>query len=285
MSEARILDDTLGTAEDEWNPPTVKWDRSVMKLNVSRETIIENIRHNIQRQVPQHRPHVEQPQHIAIVGGGWSLNDTLRELRDLYFAGVKLVALNGAAKWLVERNLKPSMHVILDAREVNAGFVSDIPGCKYFLASQTHPSVFDACEGKDAYIFHAMADGSDRERALLDEHYAGRWHATPSAGTVGVVSILLCRELGFRFQHLFGIDSCYSPGMAHHAYPQAVNDAEGTALFRCAGRDFTCSAAQASQAGNFIDLIRANKDSIQLAIHGDGLLAHILKTGAELKGT
>jgi hypothetical protein len=283
LSEARIFDDNFGTDDDEWNPPTVKWDRSVMKVNVPRDTIVDNIRQNIKRPVPQHRPHAEQIAHVAIVGGGWSLDDTLPQLRDLWFRGTKIVALNGAAKWLIERNIKPSIHVVMDAREVNAGFVVDIPGCKYFLASQTHPSVFDACEGKDTYIFHAMPDKSDIERALLDEHYAKRWHATPCAGMVGMVSIMLVRELGFRFQHLFGLDSCLSQDLRHHAYPQSINDREGWGKFLCAGREFRCSAAQAAQAGTFVDIIRQMGEHLQLEVYGDGLLAHILKTGAELK--
>ena len=283
LNVERVHDDTLGTADDEWFPPLLKWDRSVMKINVDRQVIVDNIKSNIKRFVPQHVPHPEQSSHIAIVGGGWSLNDTLAELRELYFQGVKLIALNGSAKWLVEHNLKPSMQVILDARQENAEFVIDVHGCKYFLASQTHPAVFDACEGKDTYIFHAMTDGSDIERGILDEHYDKRWHPVPSAGTVGMVAIMLCRELGFRFQHLFGMDSCYSPSLEHHAYPQALNDQEGYRAFICAGRSFVCSAAQASQAYTFRDVIRHNQHGIQLSVHGNGLLAHILRTGAELQ--
>lgn len=290
LDAARIHDDTLGTSEDDWQHKTTRWDRSVMKVNVPRETIIENIRQNIKRSLPQHRPHVEQATHVAIVGGGWSLDDTLPDLRELWFKGAKIVALNGAAKWLVERNIRPSMHVIMDAREDNAGFVIDIPGCKYFLASQTHPKVFDACEGKDTYIFHAMTDGSDIEKAILDEHYDKHWHPVASAGMVGMVAIMLLREMGFRFQHLFGLDSCYSQDLKHHAYPQALNDHEGYGRFRyvtrdgTGHRDFYCSAAQATQAETFRDIIRQIGEHLQLAVYGDGLLAHILKTGAELKG-
>jgi len=263
---------------------TTRWDSSVMKLNVETQVILDNISANILKQVPQHMPYGESPQHYALVGGGWSLEDTFEELRDLYFGGVKLIALNGAGSWLMERNLKPSMQIVMDARPQNLTFVEKpIPGCRYFLASQTHPSLFDACEGRDVRIFHVISSLAEEERKILDEFYDKRWIQIPGAGTIGVVGIMLCRTLGFKFQHLFGFDSCYAPDGRHHAYAQKMNEGEGSAYFWCAGRRFKCAAWQASQADNFLKVIKHHGDVLQLEIHGDGLLAHILKTGAELK--
>jgi hypothetical protein len=37
-----------------------------------------------------------------------------------------------------------------------------------------------------------------------------------------------------------------------------------------------------AQAHEFMDLIKFLGDEIELAIYGDGLLSHILRTGAEL---
>jgi hypothetical protein len=120
------------------------------------------------------------------------------------------------------------------------------------------------------------------EEKILLKHYGGRFQFCPGAGTVGNCAILLCRMLGFRFQHLFGFDSCYAPDGRHHAYPQPLNDKEGSRMFWLAGREFRCSAWQASAAGSFYDMIRAHKDMVSLSIHGDGVLAHMMKTGAEL---
>lgn len=266
-------------------PAGEKWDASVMRVNTKRSVLLKNIRSNLRRQLPQLYPHEENPQHIALVGGGWSLDDTYEELRQLYFDGVKLVALNGSAKWLMARNLRPSMHVILDARPENAEFVREpIPHCKYFFASQCASALFEACADREVYLFHAIADEADVETKRLDEFYEKRWVKVPTAGTVGITSIMVMRYLGFRYQHLFGIDSCFSPKVAgkHHAYSQPLNDNDGAAIFRIAGREFECSAWQASQARNFMDMIQVNGEFIDLEIHGDGMLAHILKTGATM---
>lgn len=266
---------------------TRPWDAAVMKLNVPTDVIIRNISLSVRRQLPQHSPFEESSQHIAIVGGGWSLKDpqVYEELRELYFSQqVKLVALNGAANWLMERNLRPSMHVVMDARTGNLPFLDiNIPGCKYFLASQCDAALFDAVADREVTLFHVISSDAEEERMILDEFYAKRWVQVPGAGTIGIVGVLLCRMLGFKFQHLFGIDSCYAPDGSHHAYPQSLNDAEGSADFWVAARKFRCSAWQASQADNFIKVIQHHGNHLQLSIHGDGVLAHMLKTGASLE--
>ena len=254
-----------------------------MSLNCDQWLVRSNIRNNIKRHLPQFRAYETNPERICIVGGGWSLKETETELRDLVFQGAKIVALNGSANWLVEHNLRPSMHIVLDARAVNTDFFRyDIPNCKYFIASQAHPSVFDLLEGKDVTIFHVVSTKGELERKRLDKYYNKRWQEVPSSGTVGIVAILLCRLLGFKFQHIFGMDSCYSPhDNTHHSYMQRWNDDEGSAPFEIAGKTFQCSAWQASQCGEFIDLLKTCGDQVRLEIHGDGALAHILKTGAE----
>lgn len=260
------------------------WDHTVMRLNTKRANILRNIRNNIRRQLPQFSTHAENSEHVAIVGGGWSLTETFEELRALYHDGVKIIALNGAARWLMERNLRPSMHIMLDARPENVEFLEPaIPRCKYFLASQCDGAMFDAAAGRDVTLFHALGEGNDAEHRRLNDFYNRRWIRVPTGGTVGVTSIMLVRLLGYRYQHLFGMDSCYEPAAGrHHAFPQALNDGEGTATFRIADREFVCSSWQASQARNFMDMIAVNGETVELEIHGDGLLAHLLKHGAAM---
>jgi hypothetical protein len=258
-----------------------KWDPSVMKVNVSHEQIVENIRANIAKQLPQLVPHPDNPQRIAIVGGGWSLTDTFEELRQLYFEGVALVAVNGSARWLTDRNMKPSVHIVLDARPQNLEFLEGppIPGCQYLLASQVDPILVDACADRPTRLFHATAETSDPERAILDEFYNGRWFRVPCATSVGLTSVMVMRVLGFEHQHLFGIDSCNDPRdhSRHHGYPQAINDGEGTAVFAIAGKEFICTTWQASQIDSFKNMLAVNGEALNLTVHGDGALAHILR--------
>ena len=263
---------------------------SGFRVNTPDERILENINSSIRRQLPQFDTYPEQRGAICIVGGGWSLDETKDELLETcWYQGTSIIALNGAGKWLMERNIRPAIQMVLDARPENAEFITDIPGCKYLIASQCAPETFDACEGKEVYIFHASGEES---RQTLDDYYKGHWVNVIGGSTVGMRSIALAHMMGFRFMHLFGFDSCYAPDGRHHAYPQEMNETEGSGRMYWAltnkdkteGREFRCSTWQASQAQNFRDFLAANGKHFRLQIHGDGLLAYTLKTGAELAG-
>ena len=107
------------------------------RVNTPDEQILRNINSSIRRQLPQFNMYPDQPGAICIVGGGWSLDDTKDELLDICWReGAPIIALNGAAKWLMERNIRPAIQMILDARSDNADFITDIPGCKYLISSQ-----------------------------------------------------------------------------------------------------------------------------------------------------
>lgn len=256
-----------------------------MKLgvNVDDARILENIRANIARQLPQMSVHAERPGPVAIVGGGWSLEETLDELVALSWAGVPILALNGAGNYLAGKNLRPAALAVLDARPCNVAFVERaIPGCKYLLGSQCDPSLFEACEGREVRIFHVTdADGAARE--LLDAYYREHYQVVPGGSTIGLRAICLAHMMGFRDMHLFGMDSCHAADGRHHSFAQDWNESEPVAAVTVGGRRFMCSVWQTSQAKEFTNFIGSQGNHFRLDIHGDGLLAHIIATGARLE--
>lgn len=273
----------------------------VGNVNTPDEVIRANIAQNIRRGLPQVRKYAPNAQRIALVGGGPSLLSTFDELRAQAFAGDKLVAVNGTYRWLLERNLKPSVMVMLDARPSNVRFLEPyVPGCKYFLASQCDPAAFDLCarEGRDVTIFHCIGDAE--EEAMLRDYYDGRFCVvqcgTTGGTTVMLRAIVLMATLGFHRMDLYGMDSCWL-GDAHHAYPQPENDqdrrmtitvvpkrADGTRIDALA-KAFVCDPWHMRQAEEFQTLIASLGAHFSLHVHGDGLLAHIVKTGASLPET
>ena len=93
------------------------------------------------------------------------------------------------------------------------------------------------------------------------------------------------RMLGYRRFHLFGCDSCLQDRRGqHHAYSQPENDSELVIATRCqpSGRMFWCFPWMISQGQEFIGLIKFIGSEIDLEIHGDGLLKHIIETWADL---
>lgn len=258
-----------------------------MSLNVSDDVIVSNIRMALRRQLPQVWPHQPNGQTVCLVGGGWSLHETFDTLRELHWKGAKLVGLNGASRWLTERNLRPSAQVILDARPFNARFVEPVPDCRYFLASQCAPETFDAAEDAgEVLLWHAWSTGMDAEKELLDRHYLNRWQPIPGTCCVAFRAVMLLRLLGFRRIHVFGVDSCYRDDGRHHAYDQPENVGEARTRIRAAGREFIVSGWQLAQAVQFLNLAKEmgeRRIDLDLAFYGDGLITHLVETGASIE--
>lgn len=270
----------------------------VGNVNTPDHIIREQVARNIRRQLPQVRKYSPNAQRVALVGGGPSLLETFDELRAQVFAGDKIIAVNGSYRWLIERNIKPSMMVMLDARESNVRFLEpNVPGCKYFLASQCHPDAFGLCEreGRDVTIFHCIGDAE--EESMLREYYDGRFVVvqcgTTGGTTVMLRSIVLLATLGFYRMDIYGMDSCWLEN-AHHAYDQPENNQDkrltittiprmrdGQQLDHLA-KTFECDPWHLRQAEEFQTLIANLGAHFALNVHGRGLLAHILQTGASL---
>jgi hypothetical protein len=263
-----------------------------MRLNTSEEEILNNVRANIQRPLPQLNIYDTQPnREVVIVAGGWSLADTVNELHELALERKAILCVNGAGNFCVENHIRPDILMVLDAREANLAFVKDpIPDCKYLLSSQCHPSLFDACEGRDTYIYHILTF-QEVEYAILYKYYGPNFKCVPGGSTVGLRAISVSHMLGWRLMHLFGFDSCYAPDGRHHAYEQKWNDGEGVAdmwaeLKSGIGdnpiQKFRCSSWQAHQVEQFFAFVKNNGGQFQLKIHGTGLLATMMETGAKL---
>ena len=210
-----------------------------------------------------------------IVGGGPSLSQHTEKIKQLRANGVKLITINGAYKWCIDNGLTPSAMVMVDAREFNARFAQPVAkDCKYFIASQCHPSVFEDLPKDRTYIWHTQAE--DHNEVLAQQYET--WHPIPGGSTVLLRAIPLFRMLGFKRFHLFGCDSCLEENK-HHAYKQTENDGQLVVPVNVGGKIFNCNPWMVSQAQEFIDIIKMMGNEIELEIYG-GLLHHILETGA-----
>jgi hypothetical protein len=260
-------------------------------INTPDDGLLANIRHSIRLGYPQVRPQPAQPDRVCLVGGGPSLDDTFDELRELYFEGAKVVTVNGSYQWCLDRNIRPSAHVVLDARASNARFVNPVvPQCKYLIASQCAPETWAQMAGRpDVWIWHAVASDNPTLKPELDAYYMGQWVPTPGGTTVIMRAISVLRMIGFLRMDLFGVDSCVM-GDQHHAYAQPENDADKVYPFVIhptghpeLARTFHCTSWHAKQLECFLQTIRVNGHTFMLNVHGDGLLAYALKCSAQVE--
>lgn len=252
-----------------------------MPINVGQERATANVIENLKRPWQQVHPHARQNTEIMILAGGPSLNDPkiVDEIRWNRTAGMPLVCVNGTYRWALERNLVPSALIILDARPECADFIPHtVPTCQYLIASQADPSVFEKLPYDRTRLWHSGVHG-EAQKAVIETF--GIYFPVYGGCTVVLRSIPLLRMLGFWKMHLFGFDSCINPS-GHHAYPQKQNDKDQVIPVSCAGRTFECAPWMLSQAQEFTEMVGFLGDEVTLAVHGDGLIAHIIKTGASL---
>lgn len=258
-------------------------------VNTSDEVLLEQVATNIRRGLMQAQPYQPNENTAILVCGGPSLAMTEKDLVKAYWNGGKVVAVNGAYQWCVDRNIKPSAFVMLDAREFNARFLeTPVEGCHYLLASQCHPKAFEFCQDRKVTIWHGMSAG-EKEEALLNEFYFKRYHPVTLGTTVAMRAISLMRMLGFMRLEIFGLDSCWI-GEEHHAYRQDENNKERkmSVWLRPQNRDdkaqrFICSPWMAKQAEDLLQLVKERGNMFELNVHGPGLIATMIRTGADIQ--
>jgi len=259
--------------------------------NVTDEIILQQVAANIRRQLPQVYPHQPNPDTIALVCGGPSLAKTEKELVEAYWAGAKVICLNGTYQWCIDHNIKPSAVVMLDARQFNARFLAtDVPGCRYLLAAQCHPDVFELCRDRDVMIWHCCS-ACQPEADLLSEYYFKLFNPVTLGTTVAIKAIQLFRMLGFKSFDIFGLDSCWMDD-EHHSYAQPENDHDKQFItwLRPEGREdlwrsFICAPWMMRQCYDFQKLIETQGNDFRLNVRGDGLIAAVLRISAELGST
>ena len=249
------------------------------KINVGEDVASKNVRENVLAGWGHVTPHDLQDREIILLAGGPSMRDQLAEIVRLRTAGAALITVNGAYDWAIQNGLQPSAHIVLDAREFNARFTATPhPTCRYLIASQVHPAVLANLPRERTLLWHSGLN--DEDEALVREQ-TGHFFPVPGGSTVVLRAIPLLRMLGFARMHVFGFDSCVAVS-GHHAYEQPENDSELTMPVTCGGRTFQCTPWQVSQAAEFQDLVKFMGDEVELAVYGDGLIAHMVQHGATL---
>jgi hypothetical protein len=267
-------------------PPSVKVGKRVpvpdiiCDVNESKDSIRENIKSSIQLNLPQVRPYETQPEKVVgIVLGGATLKDTFPDLLEKRKNGMPVITVNGSHRYCMTGGLIPSGMIMLDSREFNNRFVYPlVDDCKYFISSQCHPSVFENLKNNKVWIWHCAGDDNFD---LLKEVYGEEYYPIMGGATVALRAVHLLRMLGFHKFEMYGFDSCIIG--EHHAYEQPENDGEAVLDVMVSGKEFKCTAANYHQAKEFVDMISKTGEHYDLAIHGDGLISHIIKNPDSLK--
>lgn len=248
-------------------------------LNTDKDQIQANIESNLKRDVLRIWPHKEQDTELLICAGGPSLADSIDEIKEKQSQGAKVVALANVAHILLDHGIRPNAHVLLDAKPRNAEFIRDCD-TTLFIASQCDPTVFDKAEetGNNIYMYHAVNNDDEFQVIHANEE---RWIPIQGGSTITMRAIRLFNVLGYSKFHMYGWDSCYRED-SHHAYEQPDADKHKKFKFEFEDRVFTVSPWMISQALESINFFKSFCMNIDIAVHGDGLIAHIIEKAQKL---
>ena len=245
------------------------------------DRLAANVYANIRRGVPQVVPHAKQATQIALCAGGPSLEDHIEDVRRLQIEGAEVVCVGNAGHTCNAHGVKVNGHVLLDGAGRNRSFVVTDPQARYFIASQCDPSVLNALrDHQHVYLWHAV-NGEEEQRILDDFYGKWQWFQIPGGSYVTLRAITLLGILGYTWINIFGLDSCIFREK-HHAYSQPNADGQRTETVEMGGETFEATYWMLDQASQFVDSVRNNRfGNAQLAIHGDGLIATMVKTGGQ----
>jgi hypothetical protein len=266
----------------------VYFDPALGNINTDEETIKNNIRECAKLGLPEIGPHEIQDAEVMILAGGPSLNDFEDEIIEKRKEGVKLVTVNGTYDWALDRDLEPSMQVIIDAREFNNRFTHQnelTENTKFLICSAADPSTFKNLPDDRTFIFHTALEESQLK---LTQELFPEGYPIPGGCTVTIRAMAALRMLGFWRFSIYGFDSCLRED-EHHAYKQPENDEDlNKAIWvTIAGgtkyeKRFKCAPWMVYQALDFKNAVPRLFQDCEIDVKGDGMIAHMVNTAAEI---
>lgn len=234
---------------------------------VHSDRMIENMRVNLARGLPELRrmkPHTET---ISIASGGPSLKSTWRDIRG------HVGAVNGSLSFLLEQGVIPHFCAVMDSHPRLTDIVAAHPDVNYLIASNCDPSLFDKLldAGCRVWIWHATPDslGSYEGVAMLQARSPDPLMIGGGC-TIGLRWMSLAYVMGYRKMVLHGLDSSFADGNTHaYADRRSVDDAIEINGFRTSPNFL----AQVQSFGQILDRYTMDDlENVTLDVVGHGLL-------------
>lgn len=206
------------------------------------------------------------PEPIAIVGFGPSLNDTWEQIKKFKY----VMTCSGAHKFLVERGIIPTYHLDLDPRGHKITMLGQPQKeTEYLIASTIHPKYLDALEGYNVKLWHIFANDDEAQMVLPK----GEWMLS-GGSSVGSRCMTLARFMGFTNQHIFGMDGSMTETNSHTTeHPNKPKEAFQTEFM---GKKYLTTPSMLHVAKEtFHELDQLN--DVNVTFYGEGLIQDMAK--------
>ena len=217
---------------------------------------------------------------VHVVGAAPSLRKTYKFLKTL---PGDILAINGALRFLLERDIVPKWAMLWDAADIVREFLSlarhatPHPDITYLVGARCHPYVFEKLNGCKVVTWFAGGDHNIvdymQRKGLNDPVING--------GSAGVTrAMYLAGVLGYTHQNLFGADSSYSDDDETHVNGSLVRENSLRVwIGNGAGKlSFRATPEWCSQVEEFRDIYQMFRHpfyNVTVDVYGEGMLPHM----------
>jgi 6-hydroxymethylpterin diphosphokinase MptE-like protein len=242
----------------------------VTVINTKPEVVRAQIRHNLQRGLPELDRMPVRPlwgRTATFCGAGPSLMQHLGSLKG------KVMAANAAIPALHAARVRVDYPMVWDATPEMERYACDIPGAEWMIASRVNPALIDRLLelGQKVTLWHAGLAADERQ--LLDL-ISGRFGVCGGNYSATRAPFLLA-AMGFRDIHILGADSSFgiaSAANATHVGGSLRDEKEIAVLFE--GHAYRTTLWMKHQAEQWVTFLLPElvPYGLRFAVHGDGLL-------------
>jgi uncharacterized Rossmann fold enzyme len=208
---------------------------------------------------------------ISIVCYGPSLAETWHDINGRDY--LPILTVSGAHDFLIERGVRPSIHVHLDPRPFEREMLS-MPNdsTRYLMASVCPPEFWNVLEGRRVELWH-LINGPETVEWVRKNHPDGLDSMIGGGSTVGQRALNVAAALGYRRFRIFGMDCSFGP--AHWAGPHPGNE-EPIIKVEMEGRKFKTTPHLWKAAREMAEMLQTA--DIEVEFHGDGLMQTVAKS-------
>lgn len=236
----------------------------------------EQVRANcarIKKRLKINLPAHDRTAHLVCYGP--SLKRTWPMLAMAKASGDDIFTVSGAHRFMLDRGIVPLAHIDCDPRPHKAEQIGKPhKDVAYWLASCISPVYLDKLEGHDVSLWHSYNGKTSR---IVFQMEPGA-QMIVGGGSIGLRSMSILYTLGYRKFEIHGMDCSFEDGEAHAG--EHLGKPIESVPVKCGERWFDTSGTFILYA-RFFHKQLSMMPNADIRLHGDGLLQHMQKTGAE----
>lgn len=225
------------------------------------------------------RTPIDEHAHLVIACYGPSLVSTWETIRDQQRAGMQILSMSGATRFLADRGIIADYHVDMDPRAHKVKHLDPpIPGVHYLMASVCPPATWDILRDQRVTLWHThcgrSSDGTIDTYDWVKAHDPLDPEVVHGGSTIGLSSIHIGGLLGYRHFEIHGMDGSLANNQ-RHAGPHFGHTQNDGHTWAAEGVTYQTSRIMANAVAETINTCR--NFPIFAVFHGDGLTQALVR--------